>query len=186
MHRFVVISGCSGGGKSALLEELRRRGYAVVEEPGRRVVKVELERQGAALPWVDAAAFAHRILDMAMADRDDARALQGWVFFDRGLIDAAAALEHATGEPAVAELGTAHRFHTRVFLAPPWPEIYETDSERQHDFGTATDEYLRLLDAYARLGYETTILPKIAVTARADFVLDSLGASNANPACLPS
>jgi predicted ATPase len=30
---FVVISGCSGGGKSTLLSELQRRGHAVVEEP---------------------------------------------------------------------------------------------------------------------------------------------------------
>ena len=39
MDRFVVISGCSGGGKSTLLAESGRRGYAVVEEPGRRIVQ---------------------------------------------------------------------------------------------------------------------------------------------------
>jgi predicted ATPase len=55
MDRFVVISGCSGGGKSTLLAELRGRGYAVVEEPGRRIVREELEGRGAALPWVDQA-----------------------------------------------------------------------------------------------------------------------------------
>ena len=42
MNRFVVISGCSSGGKSTLVVELGRRGYAVVEEPGRRIVKEEL------------------------------------------------------------------------------------------------------------------------------------------------
>jgi len=31
--RFVVLSGCSGGGKSTLLAELARRGHSVVEEP---------------------------------------------------------------------------------------------------------------------------------------------------------
>ena len=40
--RFVIISGCSGGGKSTLLAELARRGYRVVEEPGRRIVAEEL------------------------------------------------------------------------------------------------------------------------------------------------
>jgi predicted ATPase len=38
LDRFVVISGCSGGGKSTLLAELARRGYRTVEEPGRRIV----------------------------------------------------------------------------------------------------------------------------------------------------
>ena len=48
MDRFVVISGCSGGGKSTLLAELGRRGHAFVEEPGRRIVKEELKGAGSA------------------------------------------------------------------------------------------------------------------------------------------
>ena len=92
MDRFVVISGCSSGGKSILLAELSRRGYAVVEEPGRRIVKGELANDGVALPWVDATAFLRRAVAMALADRAAAIASDGWVFFDRGLIDAAAGL----------------------------------------------------------------------------------------------
>jgi predicted ATPase len=117
----VVISGCSGGGKSTLLAELAGRGYAVVEEPGPRIVQEELAGRGAALPWVDGAAFARRAMAVALADRMAARRLSGWVFFDRGLIDAAAALQHATGEPVLATVGQLHRYHRRVFFAPPWP-----------------------------------------------------------------
>ena len=58
--RFVVISGCSGGGKSTLLSELGRRGYGTVEEPGRRIVREEMLGEGSALPWTDATAFARR------------------------------------------------------------------------------------------------------------------------------
>ena len=89
MDRFVIISGCSGGGKSTLLEELRRRGYAVVDEPGRRIVARELEGGGLALPWVDGVAFARQTLELSLADRAVAERWPGWVFFDRGLIDAA-------------------------------------------------------------------------------------------------
>jgi predicted ATPase len=39
MERFVVISGCSGGGKSTLLKELAKRDHDVIDEPGRRIVK---------------------------------------------------------------------------------------------------------------------------------------------------
>jgi predicted ATPase len=96
--RFVVISGCSSGGKSTLLIELGRRGYATVEEPGRRIVKQEMLGAGLALPWVNAVAFARRAIEIALADRATARSDAGWVFFDRGLLDAAAALQHLTGE----------------------------------------------------------------------------------------
>lgn len=174
MDRFVVISGCSSGGKSTLLAELGRRGYAVVEEPGRRIVKEELRGEGSALPWVDATAFLRRAVQMALADRASASALDGWVFFDRGLVDAAAGLQHLTGEPMLAPLGQSHRYHRLVFLTPPWPEIYVTDPERRHGLDAALAEYSRLLDAYPSLGYEVSILPKVAATERADFVLRAL------------
>lgn len=58
--RHVVLSGCSGGGKSTLLSALGRRGWVVVPEPGRRIVEEEQRGDGRALPWVDLAAFAMR------------------------------------------------------------------------------------------------------------------------------
>ena len=172
--RFVVISGCSGGGKSTLLTELGRRGYATVEEPGRRVVKEEMLGEGLALPWVDEIAFARRTIALALADRATASRAAGWVFFDRGLIDAAAALQHLTGEPALATVGQIHRYHPRAFLAPPWPEIYVTDPERRHGLDAANAEYQRLLDVYPSLGYEVMILPKVGVYERADLILHAL------------
>jgi predicted ATPase len=174
MNRFVVISGCSGGGKSTLLNELARRGHAVIGEPGRRIVREEAERGGSALPWVDLEGFLRRAIALAIKDQEAAAMLDGWIFFDRGLIDAAAALQALTGEPALASLGQAHRYHRRVFLAPPWPEIYVTDGERQHGFEAAVKEYARLIETYPSLGYETVILPRTGVEDRAEFVLRKL------------
>jgi predicted ATPase len=154
-----------------LLAELGRRGHPIVEEPGRRIVKEELASGGSALPWVDEVAFARRAIAMALADRVTASGLDGWVFFDRGLVDAAAGLQHLTGEQMLAALGQCHRYHRRVFLTPPWYEIYETDPERRHGFGVAAAEYSRLCEAYPLLGYEVLVLPKVGVIERADFVL---------------
>lgn len=174
MDRFVVISGCSGSGKSTLVAALAERGHAVVEEPGRRIVREERAGDGSALPWVDGVAFARRAFATALADREAAAQMDGWVFFDRGLVDAAAALQHLTGEPALQRLGRSHRYRGRVFLLPPWPEIYVTDAERRHGLDAAVAEYQRLLDAYPALGYEAVIVPKIGVAARVDFVLGAL------------
>ncbi|MGH6988053.1 MAG: AAA family ATPase [Caulobacteraceae bacterium] len=157
---FVLITGCSGGGKSSLLEELKGRGFAVVEEPGRRIVREELEAGGRALPWIDAAAFARRAVALARADLEAAKALDGWVFFDRGLIDAASALQSLTGEPALEACGARHRYHRRVFLAPPWPEIFRADAERRHSFEDALPEYDRLVRELPAFGYEVFEIPK--------------------------
>jgi predicted ATPase len=174
VDRFVVISGCSGGGKSTLLAELARRGYAAIDEPGRRIVAAELKSGGSALPWLDGTAFAQRAFEMALADRKRAAQLDGWVFFDRGLIDAAVHLQHVAGSPALAELGRLHPYNRLVFLAPPWPEIYVNDQERRHDFDAAREECARLLVVYPAAGYEVVVLPKTDVALRADFVLATL------------
>lgn len=175
MENFVVISGCSGGGKSTLLAELARRGHAVVVEPGRRIVAAELAGDGSALPWNDLAAFARRAVTMATEDMVAAERETGWVFFDRGLIDAAVALETSGETGAVERLCRSHRFHGTVFMAPPWPEIYETDPERQHDLSAAVNEYDRLTLACQRLGYDIALLPKTSVAGRADWLLARLG-----------
>lgn len=177
INRFVMISGCSGGGKSTLLAELARRGHATVEEPGRRIVQQELLGDGSALPWVNPVAFARRAVALALADRAVHACTSGWVFFDRGLVDAAAALERVAGEPALATLGQTHRYHNRIFLAPPWPEIYLTDAERRHDLEEAIVEYNHLLHAYLSLGYEVFVLPKVGAPQRAEFVLRTLRSS---------
>jgi len=174
MNRFVVISGCSGGGKSTLLAELAGRGYATVEEPGRRIVEEEMARGGSALPWDDPVAFAKRAIAMALDDMERAADSDGWVFFDRGLVDAAAYLEHLTGEDALHRWCADRRYHDQVFLAPPWPEIYAHDEARRHDLDAALAEYKRLLVAYPALGYDTVILPKASAADRADFILATL------------
>jgi predicted ATPase len=170
MSRFVIISGCSSGGKSTLLEELARRGHATVLEPGRRVVREEQATGGTALPWADTRAFVDRIVAMAKSDYAVAVDNPGWTFFDRGLFDAVSALGQINGTGISPELLVGYPYHRQVFLTPPWPEIYETDGERKHGLAQAESEYRRLLGEYPDLGYEVIVLPKVSVAERADFV----------------
>src|SRR5690606_24277983 len=116
-----------GGGKSTLLRTLALRGYATVEEPGRRIVIEEQRGEGRALPWVDMRAFAERAVAMAREDMGCMAGQEGTVFFDRGLIDAASVLASVGGGTLDEIIGT-DRYHPQVFLTPPWPEIYVEDS----------------------------------------------------------
>lgn len=177
---FVVISGCSGGGKSTLLQALADLDHDVVKEPGRRIVAEELTIGGSALPWADPVAFARRAIRLSLEDRKRSRQGSDWVFFDRGLIDAASALENLTGKPFLKRLAQRHRYNRNVFLTPPWPEIYVKDNERRHDFDNGVDEYKRLCDVYPSLGYKLHILPKVSVADRANLILETLAATQAS------
>ncbi len=143
-------------------------------EPGRRIVAEEKVGRGTALPWVDLEAFARRAIMMADEDLQQATQKDGFVFFDRGLIDAAVALQVATGADIHDTLGPEKHYATNVFLAPPWPEIFAQDEDRRHGFDDAVAEYERLAIALQELGYSITLLPKMSIKKRADFVLERL------------
>ena len=176
MHdRFILLTGCSGGGKSTLLDVLAERGFATVPEPGRRIVAAEVAGEGKALPWVDMKAFALRAVQMAKADLDKAEHLEGPVFFDRGLIDAAIALEHSGGQRVTETLGKYRPYAKRVFMVPPWQELFAGDAERRHGFDAAVGEHLRIEQALEDLGYIKTVLPKVSVSDRADIILRECG-----------
>ena len=177
MSKLVTISGCSGGGKSTLLEELARRGYPVVKEPGRRIVLEEEQNDGIALPWISPEAFAKRAIEVSIADMKLWPEPKSWVFFDRGLIDACSALASTTGQSTKNYLENQPRYHNVVFLTPPWREIYVTDEQRKHPFSEARKEYDRLLQAFPQAGYEVSVLDKTSVSQRADFVLAQLEVS---------
>ncbi|MDB5685573.1 MAG: hypothetical protein JWR77_162 [Rhizorhabdus sp.] len=110
---------------------------------------------------------------MSLGDRAEASDNPGYVFFDRGLIDAASALEHAAGRPVVQGFAE-ERYHRRIFMVPPWPEIYVPDAERKHGLDEAIAEYERLLKAFTSLNYDVVVLPKVGVAQRADMILRCL------------
>ncbi len=177
--QFVMISGCSGSGKSTLLAELARRGFQIFAEPGRQIVKEQLHIGGDAVPWTNAAKFVDLVVSRAVHQMVTAAGTDQLAFFDRGIVDAVTALE-SLDLPVPARYRTAltkYRYNDKVFLSPPWPEIFSNDSERRHSFAEAASEHAAVERACARLGYEIITLPKHDVSSRADFVLRQLGQS---------
>jgi len=123
---------------------------------------------------VDMSAFSRRAVTMSRADLASVQNKPGAVFFDRGLVDAAVALQLACNVPLEETLGPERPYNETVFLAPPWPEIYVTDDARRHDLTAARDEYERLRAALLKMSYRTLILPKAPIGDRADFVLGAI------------
>ncbi len=174
--RFTIITGGPGAGKTSLIEELRRRGFAGTQEAGRAIVRDQTMIGGPALHTADNALFAELMLAWEMrsyriAEEEPARA----VFFDRGIPELSGYLR-MLGRPVPAHMAAAARmfsYRPRVFVAPPWPEIYETDAERKQDFAEAVATCEAVRAAYAEYGYEPVTLPLDTIARRADFVLAS-------------
>lgn len=176
-RRRIVISGCSSGGKSTLLSELAQRGYRTVEEPGRNIVREALATGSDALPWINPDAFVRKAIGQAHASLTALRSLDAPVFFDRTAIDAAAHFSRLSipMPEDLRRLVGACIYSSPVFIAPPWPALYEQDEERPLPFEEAVREYRWLELAYPARGYRLIHLPKTSVAARADFMLRALG-----------
>jgi predicted ATPase len=173
---FVVISGCSGAGKSSLLRELSERGYRVFAEPGRQIVKEQNFIGGDGIPSKDVYKFVELCVSRSMHNMISAAATTSVVFFDRSIIDNIRGLENLpSGVPAdLRNALKTFRYRRKVFIAPPWPELFRNDSERIHSYADAVAEYDALLPAYRRLGHELVLLPEVAVPQRVDFILQEL------------
>ncbi|XVQ11330.1 AAA family ATPase [Spirillospora sp. CA-255316] len=176
-ERFVVLTGGPGSGKSTLVERLEEAGFARSDEAGRGVIRDQVAIGGPGLPWKDPDLFAELMLAWELRSYGLAAASSGPAFFDRGVPDIVGYLR-LEGRPVpahVAEAARAFRYHRRVFVAPPWPEIYRRDEERKQSPEVAERTHASMVETYREFGYELVELPRVPVEERARFVLDALG-----------
>ncbi|HEX8815007.1 MAG TPA: AAA family ATPase [Terriglobales bacterium] len=175
--RFFVVTGGPGSGKSTLLDALERLGYNRSFEAGRAIIQDQTAIGGTALPWADRGAFAELMLTWEVRSYHLAAQSSGPFFFDRSVVDLLGYLElSGLAVPKhIEEAAKIFRYHRRVFIAPPWEEIYTKDVERKQDFEEAVRTCHAMHSAYLTHGYELIELPRASVETRVDFVLASSG-----------
>lgn len=176
-HCFILTGG-PGAGKTTLLEHLAGQGMAVMSEAGRGIIRSQMAIGGRALPWEDRALFAELMLAWELRSLSEAATGSGPIVFDRGVPDVAGylTLEGLEVPAHVRQAAQTHRYNSLVFLAPPWEEIFHTDTERRQDFDTARRTCETMRRVYTELGYNLIELPRASVAQRADFVRARMGA----------
>lgn len=170
----VVITGAPGTGKTTLIAELVRRGHRAVSDSAREVIAERLAKGLAPRP--DAAAFAREVYARDVTKYDQASRLDGLVFFERTALESHAMLCDALRGSDVEPPCPARDFgfSSPVFVLPPWPEIYTTDSERDHTFDHALRVHETVVPFYLALGYSVCELPLLDPARRASYVLGML------------
>ena len=71
------------------------------------------------------------------------------------------------------EAAAIFRYQRRVFIAPPWPDIFRQDSERRQSLDEAVRTYEAMVEVYGAYGYKLVELPRSSVEQRVRFVLDT-------------
>lgn len=175
-NHFYIISGGPGSGKTSLIDALAKKGIPCMPEAGRAIIQDQIAIGGYALPWHDKTAFAELMLCWEMRSYREARQLQGPVLFDRGIPDVMGylLLSQLPVPSHIEKAAHLFKYQHRVFMAPPWEDIFIQDEERKQTFGEAQATYHSLINVYSKLGYTLLSLPLGTIEERVQFVLNNI------------
>jgi predicted ATPase len=176
-NKFFTITGGPGAGKTALIAELKKRGYHCVDEVARQVIQEQMAMEGNGVPWKDLKLFKEIMLSQFIETYQTAsKKFSEIVFFDRDVLDLVA-YDRLTNSESSKELNIAALtliYNKKVFVAPPWEAIYCMDTERKQTFEEAIQVYKGIIQVYSEYGREIILLPQISVEDRADFVINHI------------
>ncbi len=181
MAKKTVITGGPGTGKTALIEELERRGHYCFHEFIREMTldakKKEVEALTNPLTFVeDPLTFNRMLLQARIGQFEDAIKLQLTpVFFDRGIPDVLAYMDYF-GQAYDSEFtGPCNEYkYDTVIVLPPWKAIYRRDNERMESFEEACEIHDCLARTYRSFGYDVKSIQFGTIEDRVNQVLEIL------------
>jgi predicted ATPase len=172
----VVITGGPGTGKSTVIEKLTQLQFTCMPEISRTITK-EAQASGIEQLFLkDPLLFSKLLLDGRIDQYQKAQnQSEQLVFFDRGIPDVFGYLDYLNMDyPDVfIDQSIRHRY-TKIFMMPPWKDIYKTDNERYETYEQSLIIYEHLILAYKKIAYPIVNVPEGDIDSRVEFILNSL------------
>jgi predicted ATPase len=174
--QLIVITGGPGTGKTTLIDKLIEKGKVCFPEISRQII-AEARKQGIDQLFLEQPLlFSELLLEGRKKQHMDAvNHSEPIIYLDRGLPDVLAYM-HYIGDsyPKTFDETCKENLYSKVFLLPPWEEIYTSDEHRYENFEQAKLIYSHLKDTYLNYGYEVIEVPFDTVDNRILFILEAI------------
>ena len=171
--QIVLIIGGPGTGKTTIIDELQKRQYCCYPEISREII-MEAKKQGIEQLFLEKPLlFSELLLEGRKKQFENAlNESHEFVFIDRGIPDVLAYM-HYIGDsyPAFFDQACKDHVYSKIFILPPWEDIYVSDEARYENFAQATLLYQHLTETYQSYGYQLIEVPKAGLEARIEFIL---------------
>lgn len=174
--RKIVITGGPGTGKSSIIHKLEAMGEKCLHEISREVI-LEAQKEGIDQLFLEKPLlFSQKLLEGRLDQYLEAGKLNSQhVFIDRGLPDVLAYMDYfKTDYPDLFHTTCENYQYDRIFILPPWEEIYTSDNERYESFEEALKISSYLYSTYKKYGYEPIEVPKLSIHERTEFILNKI------------
>lgn len=173
-----VITGGPSVGKTTLINALNQRGYSTVPEEARKIIQQQIQTDGDGLPWKNKTFYAKLMLESSIETFKlvITKSSDDIIFFDRGVLDSICYMK-MENIPILSDFENdllKYRYNKRVFLLPPWLEIYATDNERKQTWEEAVYTYYKMKQTYLEYSYEIIEVPKVSIDQRCDFIVSNV------------
>ena len=173
--KIILLIGGPSSGKTTLINHLEAEGHICYPEISREVILKAREEGVDYLFLENPMLFSERLLEGRIKQFEKATTEEKTVFIDRGIPDVVAYMDFI-GDSYPAEFVAACETYKydKVFLLPPWEEIYVSDDARYENYEQAKLIYNHLTETYQNYGYELIEVPKDSVDNRILFILDKI------------
>ncbi len=174
--KIILLIGGPGSGKTTIINELITKGYTCYPEISRQVT-LEAQKTGIDQLFLkEPLLFSELLLKGRIKQFNNAlKEPADCVFIDRGIPDVLAYM-HYIGDayPAFFDDACKTNRYSKIFILPPWEEIYVSDNERYENFEQAKLIHNHLVETYEKYGYELIEVPKSDLETRVNFILKNL------------
>lgn len=174
--QIIVIIGGPGSGKTSVIDWLTNSGYCCYPEISREVT-LKAKAEGIdQLFLTNPVLFSQMLLEGRIKQFIDAQSEHHEiVFIDRGIPDVLAYMNFIGDHyPETFKKACVEHQYSKIFVLPPWEDIYISDNERYENYEQAQEIHKHLVKTYESFGYNLIEVPRDTVENRATFLLNNV------------